>query len=145
MNPFRDALELHPRPSRQLARVTLGFHLTAAAVVLYTALLQAPVAAGLLMPISVSALWYLRRQRRTDDDDVVRLTCREDGSWRWQCVDGRIGFGTSGATSVSTALFVVLHLRGTERRTVLLPRDSLDGDEFRWLRARLRLAAGTRV
>lgn len=145
MNPFRDALELHPQPSRRLAALTLGAHGTAVIVVVAAAL-KLPAIGLLLLPVAVSAMWYWRRQRYGSPADIVRLTCRADGSWRWQRADGRVGVGTLAASSVCTPAAVVLHLRRSDRwrsRAVLLLPDSLDPDSFRRLRARLRLAAGT--
>lgn len=142
MNPFSDALDLHPRRSLQLALATLLLHVLAAILVAVESL-RFPILLVLLLPVTASASWYWIRQRRGSPSELVRLICRADGTWRWEYADGSDDVGEVAVSSVYTTLFVLLHLRGRNkrRRSVALLRDSLDPDDFRRLRARLRLTA----
>lgn len=143
MNPFGDPLELHPRRSLQLALAVLGLHGLAVAMMIAVSL-RFPLLLAALAPILLSAAWYWRRQRQGSSGDVIRLSHRVDGTWRWECADGRIGIGQVAGSSVYTRRLVILHLHARDkwRLHLLLLPDSLDDDGFRRLRARLRLTAG---
>lgn len=143
MTRFSDPLELRPQRSRLLALYQLLIHSAAAALIVYEAL-HFQVLLLLLLPVIGSFLWYWLRQRNHhgQHQQIVRLTTQEDDTWYWEYANGRCDEGRVAASSVCTPLFVVLQLRGTDKRrsaVVLLP-DCLDADTFRLLRARLRMS-----
>lgn len=143
MNPFGDPLDLYPRRSRRLALLILLLHAVAATMVLIAGI-RFPLLVLLLAAIVLSAVWYWRRQRHGTADEVIRLSHRADGTWRWECADGTVGIGKVSASSIVTSRLLILHLRGSNqpRRTLFLLSDSLDPHAHRRLRARLRLTAG---
>ena len=92
----------------------------------------------MLVPIVWLSLGYsMRAQPR-----IVRLIYRNQGEWTWEDSNGQRFKGTHSPASLRLSWLVILHLievkTGAMTR-VVLPRDSLPGEQHRRLRVALGL------
>ena len=96
--------------------------------------------------ISVSAalsLWKVFKDR-ANGPEIAGLQLKPDGSWMLRLSSGGDIEAKILGSSIANPWFVLLHLRTENKRySMLIPRDSLEPDDFRRLRvALLVLGAG---
>jgi hypothetical protein len=128
-------LYLEPRPSRRLLRLLLLSHL-ASAILLVILSLQFIWPAAVLPP-----LWFSHRHYRRRLLQPVKLARESDGGWLWHRGDDTVVPVCILPETLLTPWLVALLLRdeGGRRHTAILLGDSLPPDQFRALRAALRL------
>lgn len=129
---------IEPGFSRRLCAFVLLTHASAGASVLALPgpwrLLALPVAAGLGYQLSVLVL---RRARWS----IRSVLWQSDGTWHIKLTSGRVLQATLSPSTFVSVPLVVLNLRLGRMRGRSLPlfRDSLDPEQLRRLRQRLRL------
>ncbi len=141
---FAAALDLRPRPSKWLARILLGFHAVAAAVIVAGVANRWLLGAALIL-LAASAygsyhVHVLRRSRH----GIRRALWQPDGRWLLEDNAGVTAEAKLLPSSYLHPRLVILNfalLRGQLRRDLILLPDSLDFNTLRQLRARLRVTA----
>lgn len=94
--------------------------------------------------IAISMVMVLRRHvLRVGRGAIRQLLWDADGVWRLVDAGGREVLVTRHGEFLRTPWLVILNLRdeGGARFAAVIPRDAVDGDQFRRLRMRLRVAA----
>ncbi|MCP5351677.1 MAG: hypothetical protein H6926_00590 [Chromatiales bacterium] len=94
--------------------------------------------------IAISMVMVLRRHvLRVGRGAIRQLLWDADGVWRLVDAGGREFLVTRHGEFLRTPWLVILNLRdeGGAGFAAVIPRDAVDGDEFRRLRMRLRVAA----
>lgn len=133
-------LLLRPRRSPALASGILVMH-GLGVLALWLSALPWPAALGLSLILVASArlAWY-EMQR------VRELQWGAGATWRIHLADGQVRRAllmVPASRSLPWWVMLAFQLEGGGRLSVMLPRDSLSADDFRRLRARLRVAAGS--
>ena len=132
--PYASVAEFRPQASRALAAWTVAAHGLAA---LSLAVSGFPAAAGLLVIAVVP--FSLRRALRPLGPDVRCIIWSPAGGWARRSVSHQYIPMELAPSSVVTRVAIFLHWRddrGVWR--VLIPRDSLDEDDYRRLRVLAR-------
>lgn len=132
--PYASVAEFRPKPSRSLAAWTVAAHALAA---LSLAGSGFPAAAGLLVIAVVP--FALRRALRPLGPDVRCIIWSPARGWARRSVSHQYIPMELAPSSVVTRVAIFLHWRddrGVWR--VLIPRDSLDEDDYRRLRVLAR-------
>lgn len=137
-------LSVCPRPSRRLAAFLLTLH---AATLLVAAALPVPwyLHLTLFTVVSASLAYTTATYIRPAAPWAIReVVWRPDGSWLVKRVDGRRHEARLAPSSLVAVHLIVLDLRFGHLRHCHLPlfADSLDPDQARRLRVRLRQSAG---
>lgn len=137
--PFASTLRLEPNPSRYLARaLMLVYGSSAMFLVLFSGSLLVAVAVLCLLCLALLAGYPARtRVRRV----IRKAVWHADGTWHVEGADGARSFARLLPSTFFHSLLVVLHFRveGGGRRYMVLCRDSLGPEQFRRLRARMRV------
>lgn len=144
MGSHRDwpPLVIRPRRSLGLAVFTTATHLLAAA-----AIWPLPIGAGrcvLLLAVAASLVYLLHARVLGLAPWSIRAAAwLPDGSWRLTLVSGReITAGLLPSTFVSVPLVVLNFRHRWQWRSLVLTRDSIDPEQLRRLRQRLRVRGG---
>ena len=98
----------------------------------------------LLLSVSVAlSLWHVFKDR-ANGPEIAGLQLKPDGSWMLRLSAGGDIEAKILGSSIANPWFVLLHLQTENKRySMLIPRDSLEPDDFRRLRvALLVLGAG---
>ena len=129
---------LAPKPSHSLAVFLFAVHVLAF-VAAWANLLE--VWLKLLLSVSVAlSLWHLFKDR-AKGSEIAGVQLKPDGSWMLRLSsEGDIEAKILGS-SIANPWFVLLHLQTENKRfSMLIPRDSLEPDDFRRLRVALLVA-----
>lgn len=143
---FAQPLRLQPKPSRILiALLTVG-HLGAIAVLFPLDLLLL-VKLGIAAVLIVSLVVALRKQPgRVGEGGVQTLIWKADGDWVLETTEGELLNAPLHESTYVHPWLVVLNFRQENKRGLLsftLAPDALDGETFRELRVRLKVAGGS--
>lgn len=143
---YAQPLRLNPKPSRVLIGLLTVGHLGAVAVLLP---LDFPLIVKLLIGIAllVSLIVALRKQPgKTGEGGVQTLTWKVDGDWLLETIDGESMSATLHESTYVHPWLVVLNFKLEGKRGLLsfvLAPDALDGETFRELRVRLKVAGAS--
>lgn len=140
--PLEPPLDWPIRPSARLLAAVLGVHALFLLPALWLAV-RIPWGWPLALLPFVAAAVAWRRLRLRAPGSVVRMVWEGGDDWRWYRADGSVRHGRLAAGGVRLPWLVAVRLRATGARrgeTVLLAADSVGGNAFRRLRARLRLS-----
>ena len=126
---------LAPKPSHSLALFLLAAH-ALAFVAAWANLLELWL--KLLLSVSVAlSLWHVFKER-ANSHEIAGLQLKPDGSWMLRLSSGDDIEAKILGSSIANPWFVLLHLQTENKRySMLIPRDSLEPDDFRRLRVAL--------
>ena len=126
---------LAPKPSHSLAVFLLAVH-ALAFVAAWANLLE--IWLKLLLSLGVAISLWRAFKNRTKDPDIIGLQLKPDGSWMLRLSTGGDIEAKLLGSSITNPWFVLLHLQTENKRySMLIPRDSLEPDDFRRLRVAL--------
>ena len=126
---------LAPKPSHSLALFLLAAP-ALAFVAAWANLLELWL--KLLLSVSVAlSLWHVLKER-ANSHEIAGLQLKPDGSWMLRLSSGDDIEAKILGSSIANPWFVLLHLQTENKRySMLIPRDSLEPDDFRRLRVAL--------
>lgn len=133
-------LLMRPRRSPALATGIVVIH-GLGVLALWLSSLSAVAALGISLTLVASAMLSWNETGR-----VRELQWGPGATWRLVLADGkprRALLDVQASRSLPWWVTLAFHLDGGGRLTIMLPRDSLPADDFRRLRVRLRVEAGS--